>query len=1618
MKNDSSARSSLALRWLIPCALLFACLVLKWSVSTGETSLPRAEAGLAQPAFVDPGPAAGVEFRKWLENASVEGVSERGKEGETDLWLEQGIRLATERRERMVRLIRENPRQAIAESLSLSEWQQLPEAMRGLVEQPFSTQADFAYYPVCLPPGEMPVAGMATYVAELSLPDGQVLEAFVYGSRAGLGSKRGLPVQGIALDGLAALRPEVIQMLPESDVEAARRSFDAGQADSGRSFANGEPVGPEAVHGLAGGRVVAFSNREELISASDRLAAAESRPGPVAATTYLLPSGGGGIDWDELETFAANQASAWTETKKRVFLIRVNFSNNAAEPVTQAAASGVLNGTVSDQILANSYGKTWIEATVSANLYTMPQTTAYYVNGGSGLNTELLRDARNTFRNQKSGGDAAINIGPVSLTGSGGDLGLGNYDIVGVTFSSIGMISGGVNYAGLAGGENLWMQGNNSSGVYVHEFGHNYGIGHASSWDTTNGTVVGAGSSTEYGDIFDIMGSGDDPQGVFHPQAKVKLDWLNATQWADASALGSNTYRIHRIDDANTTPTALRGVRVTKATGEYYWLGYRNAFADSDRLQKGIYLNWQRSGETRCWLLDTTPGSADGKEDAAVTLGRTYSDSAANVHLTALATGGSGADRWIDVRVNLGPFAGNSAPVAGVIAGPSTIAARESLTFTTSSSDANGDTLSYHWNTRDGMVHDNASTLTHSWTTGGTYTVDLTVSDMKGGSQTVSKTVIVTDPLDTWSLQASGSTGYLRAAVWGEDRFVVAELFGEVLTSWDGVTWTDVGELPDFDRDPRLAHGNGVFVAVGKKNDVEASQVCYSPDARTWSVANFPAGVPQVRDVAFSNNQFVAVGDAGTVLTSPDGMTWAHATVPGSPGFRHLAHDGSVWMAVSTDTGSGEERNVWTSINGSSWTQQASFGFDVYDLESKNGTLYAVGWYGGIEYSTDHGLTWQDAVTPGTTRWSTGAMAIAPDGTFLVTARAMDESGLPQALLVSANGTEWSRSSAGTTFGWNVQALVYGFGRFLASADGGVIRTSNGLYTGNSAPVAALALAPSSLPARSNRLYSGTATDADGDALTYYWDFGLPDLIRDGSSTVKSFDFGGTYTATLRVFDGKGGLSTVTQAVSVSDPIRQFTQRVSGTSLNLEAIATNGSVLVVAGDDGVILTSTDGTAWTPRTLPGFLDNMTFRAALWDGGKFIIAGRDFDFNVPGWVGVIYTSANGITWTRRHLGNVANTELHGLASDGSGLLAVGNSGTILQSTDGLAWTSVSVAGLGSTILKGVTWNGGTYVATGHSTAGSGTPRVLTSTNRVNWMDVTAGAGLASWQDLRKIAWLNDRFVASGWYSRLRVSTNGGSTFTTTRSNDEETPAMAYGDGIYFAGGINRPSNSDIDLVSLDGVTWISAPAPTSDDRYGAVFFQNTLITVGAAGSIWQSAVLTPSGSGGNLAPTFAGYSATTPAGTPLAIPTAALVAATGDLDGDIVLLTAAGPGSAQGGTVTRAGTTVTYVPASGFNGADSFPVTFTDARGAVVNGTVNVVVGSSVSLPTGPIAISLAGGQASLSFLGSPGQTYAVERSTDLDEWQPAGSATAAGNGAVSFTDPSPPPGKAFYRIVIP
>ncbi|MBL9131204.1 MAG: hypothetical protein JNG86_08400, partial [Verrucomicrobiaceae bacterium] len=225
----------------------------------------------------------------------------------------------------------------------------------------------------------------------------------------------------------------------------------------------------------------------------------------------------------------------------------------------------------------------------------------------------------------------------------------------------------------------------------------------------------------------------------------------------------------------------------------------------------------------------------------------------------------------------------------------------------------------------------------------------------------------------------------------------------------------------------------------------------------------------------------------------------------------------------------------------------------------------------------------------------------------------------------------------------------------------------------------------------------------------------------------------------------------------------------------------------------------------------------------------------------WRTWIATSSNGASWTTRHLAGRA--AINALAYGAGVYVAAGSEGTVLRSTNGTIWSVVTIPGAATSVtFDGLAWNGSVFLLTGYTDA-NGIAKVFTSSDGLTWNDQSAGVGIASWQDLRKSAWLNDRFVSSGWYSKLRVSTNSGASFTTTRTDSEETPGLAYGSGVYFAAGVNHSaSDADIDLLSLNGMDWFSYPAPTTTDRKAAVFFNNTFITVGNAGSIWQSGTLT--------------------------------------------------------------------------------------------------------------------------------------------------------------------------------
>ncbi|MEK7951055.1 PKD domain-containing protein [Luteolibacter soli] len=1328
--------------------------------------------------------------------------------------MERAVTMATERKERMLQWIAADPKQALEQAVTLAEYEALPEPLKPLYERPFVAMATLRVLPVCVEGG--PAEPMRVLEME-----GQSWQASVFGRRQQQVTKEGTPLAGITLDGVAAIDEQAFVPVASKEV-AAHAALPLGNPDPARDFSTGEALGDHAVTALAAGKRYLFADTASLEDANQKMAKLDESISPKSGSNvvFALPSPAeGGVNWEGASAEVELQADAWSETPKSVFCIRVDFSDVPGQVVTQAALASVMNTAVADSLTKMSYGKTTITAAVSSTTVRMPLPSTSYA---PDKNSELHTDARNAY--------LAV-AGPTALNG---------YDIVVVHFASIGMQGSGLTYAGLAGGGSQWLQGTIASGVIIHEFGHNYGIGHSSFWATSDGSVTGAGSSVEYGDQTDIMGSGPDPEGHFHMQGKQRLGWLTAAQWQDATATGSGTRRIYRFDSSATTG-ALRGVRITKAASpaEYYWVGYRPGIPTQPSFQKGAYLIWQRPAESRSWLIDTTPGTPDGKNDAAVALGRTFADATANVYVTPLAIGGTGANQWLDVNVQIGPFPGNIAPTA-TLTGTGSIAARASTTFSASASDGNGDTLAYNWDFGDGSTASNASSVSHLWLVGGNYTVTLTVSDMKGGTVVKTQAVTVSDPLTTWTAGSVGASRTVNRSAYLNGRFIVTGnqyAYG----SFDGVTWKEQYLALNFNSGG-MAYGDGRYVIAGFDSisgDWHATTYS-STDGIHWTQGTLGL-LPELRDVAWGAGAFVAVGDDGTILRSTNGgQTWTQSTAPGVASLSSIAYGGGVFVAVGGTT-------VYTSPDGIAWTDRSS-GHTLQSWHSFDRVIYAAGkfiaggWYSGMHASLNGGVTWTEMPIRGDHDYDVNNI-VAGEGCIVASAIDKTDSNT-SVLLVSVDGLSWEES--GYTGFPSTPALAFGGGRYLtASGAAGATSRSNGFYPSNSAPTASIS-APATANARAGVLFSSTTSDPNGDALTFAWDFKDGTSLTGGSFAYHVFPTGGTYSVDLITTDTRGGVTVASHSITVSDPLDNWTTRTSGTTAHLNDIAFGGGKLVAVGESaGTYRISTDGINWT--TGGSMAANGYLYGIIYDGTNFVVVGQDYDFTAPaGWKGAIYTSPNGTTWTRR---SFSGSSLKDVAFGGGVYVAVGEAGALWRSTNGTTWSPVP-SGV-SVNINGVSYGNGGFVAVGAANDG-GSGIVLTSPDGNTWTNTSAAAGLLSWHGFYDVQYCNDRFLASGWYTKIRHSTNNGASFTTTQTGTRQIPAFAYGNGIYFAAGVDKDNaNADINLISTDGANWSALTTAGQDDRNATVFYNNTFITVGANGSIRQSATVTAPPTGGYAA-----------------------------------------------------------------------------------------------------------------------------------------------------------------------
>lgn len=244
----------------------------------------------------------------------------------------------------------------------------------------------------------------------------------------------------------------------------------------------------------------------------------------------------------------------------------------------------------------------------------------------------------------------------------------------------------------------------------------------------------------------------------------------------------------------------------------------------------------------------------------------------------------------------------------------------------------------------------------------------------------------------------------------GLDYRWVAVMDGGNLYTSDSTTassWTSrTSSFSTTDIQGVASNGANLYVAVGS-----AGKLATSPDGINWTQRTSSFGTDIIYGVAYGNNVWVAVGAAGKLATSTDGITWTQRTSATGNALHTVAYGASRWGAagdsgVIVSTGS-DPTTGWTSRTSTLTENQGLIGYSTL------GTIWVAagdtGTTGALASSTDT-ITW-------TARTSASSLVVPTfPGGFDNNDSAM-VLGRQTVLQSSTNGTSWTaRTSAYATY--------------------------------------------------------------------------------------------------------------------------------------------------------------------------------------------------------------------------------------------------------------------------------------------------------------------------------------------------------------------------------------------------------------------------------------------------------------------------------------------------------------------------------------------------------------------------------------------------------------------------
>ncbi len=429
-----------------------------------------------------------------------------------------------------------------------------------------------------------------------------------------------------------------------------------------------------------------------------------------------------------------------------------------------------------------------------------------------------------------------------------------------------------------------------------------------------------------------------------------------------------------------------------------------------------------------------------------------------------------------------------------------------------------------------------------------------------------------------------------------------------IMMTTDG-TWRPVavGRQAAFPR--TLAYANGTWLALGW------GAAYASTDGVTWTENPFPEFV--VNALRWGNGRWVAVGDNDTIVTSVDGISWVHASVPEPRNQRleHVAYGNNRWVAIG-----GYPTHVLTSADGLIWTAAPPPADWLGTLGFYDGSFIAGG---AGPFTSADGASWTSRGTRGSIN------AFASEGGILM-AVAYGPSILRGATAAQLAPVESRPNTFVTT------VLPWGDGAVIGNFEGAGWMSPEGVFT-----VQSNYSSPQGVTRGLGGIYQ---VGSRGAVLFSTNGLGWQERATGTSEDLKAV----AASASLLVAVGNRGV-ILTSRDGVA-----WTARASGVTEDLKTVVA-GDRWVVGGANGTLLTSDDGLTWRRQstTAKRVLD----RSAWLAGVGYIIGGNDGDR---------LFSTDGTTWIHE-----TNSAVYGIAATRYGFVQT-EYDALKVSRDGLTWS----------------------------------------------------------------------------------------------------------------------------------------------------------------------------------------------------------------------------------------------------------------------------------------------------------------------------------------------------------